>query len=820
MLRSTLLCASLCLLILTVSSCTATKDLTDSSDDMIEAGKDMIDAGQDAIAAGKEMLQKIFDADAAAIDLDDPFWTFQDKEKVRKKWFKGQRDYYNRNYDAQYRLRAFYSIKDDSSKRILPQQWTSLGPDDISGRLISAQLHPTDENQLWVGSASGGLWKTDNGGDYWYNVTDALPSMAIGAIALDPIDHEEMVIGTSSAVGVVGGLGLTSSAALGAGVFHTDDGGKTWHEVIGPDGFRPKDPQGRLVNSNEIVWHKNHPDSVFLASNHSLWMYVLSQEAWKGVFTDTTTLRHKDNYVSILINEKQPGRITVAGYKGGILQSNDGGQTWEEKNEGLPPFGDRFHLKMLTQSKGNPDIIYADIVTKKHRSVIYKTTDGAQSWKRVSMTPQFVQELAVSPHDPNLILAGGVQLFRSTRGGVPTYKGGVVVRDSAVTSWRNVTKAQGCFDIVHVDQHGVYYSDSNPELIYALTDGGIYRSLDRGRCWRAINTGLNTMQIYAMASSPHDSVSISIGAQDQGTLLTNSYGKIWTKRVTGDGGATLFDHAQPNIMYATAAYGNHWKLVRGRDPKPIRAGIDDGIRGNRSTSLWIAPLSMTPDSSQVLFTARLDSIYRSGNGGEMWTPVANIDTVNVITTDILNPSIVYAYSKADGRVHRSLDRGLTWERPAPCDEKTVCTPGNDVFDLAADPDTSGIVYAVRTSNKDQIWRSRDFAQTWENITSETFNDLAISVQDILVVPSRIAHQKQIYVGTDIGVFLKQSAISDWMYMGGKFPAAIVTQLNHSAVDHTLRVSTFGRGVWKMRIPTSITPMVLAGDDEEGKRANE
>ena len=229
---------------------------------------------------------------------------------------------------------------------------------------------------------------------------------------------------------------------------------------------------------------------------------------------------------------------------------------------------------------------------------------------------------------------------------------------------------------------------------------------------------------------------------------------------------------------------------------------------------------MTPDSSQVLFTARLDSIYRSGNGGEMWTPVANIDTVNVITTDILNPSIVYAYSKADGRVHRSLDRGITWEEPGPCDEKTICTPGNDVFDLAADPDTSGIVYAVRTSNADQIWRSRDFAKTWENITSETFNDLAISVQDIVVVPSRIAHQKQIYVGTDIGVFMKQAAIADWMYMGGKFPAAIVTQLNHSAVDHTLRVSTFGRGVWKMRIPTSITPMILAGDDEEGKTANE
>ncbi len=206
----------------------------------------------------------------------------------------------------------------------------------------------------------------------------------------------------------------------------------------------------------------------------------------------------------------------------------------------------------------------------------------------------------------------------------------------------------------------------------------------------------------------------------------------------------------------------------------------------------------------------------------MWTAVAGIDTVNVITTDIVNPSIVYAYSKADGLVHRSLDRGLTWEASGPCEaaDGLSCTPGNDVFDLAADPDTSGIVYAVRTSNKNQIWVSRDTGQTWENITSETFNDLAISVQDILVVPSQDAHQKQIYVGTDIGVFLKQSAISDWKYMGGKFPAAIVTQLNHNPVDHTLRVSTFGRGVWNMQIPRSIMPMILAGDDEDGKTANE
>ncbi|MEM8487625.1 MAG: hypothetical protein AAF564_18890 [Bacteroidota bacterium] len=788
---------------------------------MIESGKEMIEAGQNIVDAGKDMLLQIFAEDAAAINLDDPIWDFNQKEEKRKNWFKGERNYYKKNYNAQYRLKAFYDIKDDSTIRSVVQQWTSLGPDDISGRLISAQLHPTDENQLWVGSANGGLWKTDNSGEYWYNVTDALPSMAIGAIALNPNDPTDMMIGTTSVVGAVSGLGLSNSFALGAGVFRSKDGTKTWHEVLGPDGYRPEDMQNRLVNSNQLVWHQNHPESVFLASNHGLWIYALSKEAWQKVFTDTTSSRHKDNYVSLLINEKQPGRITVGGLKGGVLQSNDNGMTWESKNEGLPLPNENYRLKMLTQSKEFPDVIFADIIVpKKHKSRIYKSSDGAKTWKQISTTPEFVQELAVSPVDTNLIFAGGVHPFRSTAGGRSKFRKDTSGTVREYRTWRDVTKRRGCFDIVHVDQHGFYFSDNNPELIYALTDGGIYRSLDRGKCWRAINTGLSTLQIYGMASSPHDSVSISIGAQDQGTLLTNSYGKIWTKRVTGDGGATLFDHTRPNIMYATAANGNPWKLVRGREPRRIIRGIDNGKTGTRETSLWIAPLTMTPDSSQILFTARLDSIYRSTNGGEMWTPVANIETVNVITTDIINPSIVYAYSKANGRIHRSLDRGITWEEPALCNEQEICTPGNDVFDLAADPDTSGIVYAVRTSNKDQIWRSRDTGRTWQNITSSTFNDLAISVQDILIVPSKTAQQKQIYIGTDIGVFLKQAAVSDWMYMGGKFPAAIVTKLNHNAIDNSLRVSTFGRGVWKMQIPTSITPMIFAGDNEDGKAANE
>ncbi len=731
------------------------------------------------------------DAPVLVQEITDPIVQYLNKEQERAQWHQYERSSHFSSFDTQYRLKAFRQIQADSASRIIARDWKSLGPHDISGRIISIALHPTDENKIWIGSASGGLWKTETGGDDWYNMTDNLPSMAVSTVALHPTNEDILFIGTATAVGLVSGLGMNKSTAMGAGVFISKDGGSSWNEAGKLAANRPKDNDGDLVNSNSLVWHIDAPDSVFLGSNYGLWIYKLSDDTWHSAFESAHQYK-ADNIVKVLINKKEKGVITVASMNAGVLRSEDHGKTWVTKNNGLPAFS-QFQLKTLTQSAGHPNILYADLIDQQHQSHIYKSFDSGDSWIKVSKTPQFIQILEVSPFDPDLVLAGGVNLFRSTTG----------ARTNAGNTWQNVGQAQGCFDIVHVDQHGIAFSATNPELLYALTDGGIYRSMDRGRCWKALNTNLTTLQVYSIASSPHDTVTLSIGAQDQGTLLTSDQGKIWTKRITGDGGIPIFDPQSANIMYATAQFGNHWKLVKGREPQKIRNGINEGRQGNSTTSLWIAPFAMDPDSSDILFTATLDSIYRSINGGEEWQAVSHADTVNMIATDIQNPAIVYAYSKGDSSIHRSMDRGETWEKV----QCKPCIKGNDVFDLEADPDKSRVLYAARTSTSDQLWRSDDAGESWVNITTDTFNDLKIPVQGITVTPNTGVGTKQIYVGTDIGVFLKQDALKDWTYLGGTFPPAIVTEIHYHKIDRTIRVATFGRGVWSMKTLPSIIPLL-------------
>ncbi|MFK7846956.1 MAG: WD40/YVTN/BNR-like repeat-containing protein [Rhodothermales bacterium] len=730
------------------------------------------------------------DAPAPTQENTDPIHQYLNKEQQRAQWHQYERGSNFSNFDTQYRLKAFQQIQADSASRIITREWKSLGPHDISGRIISAAIHPTDENQIWAGSASGGLWKTDNGGGHWYNLTDNLPSMAVSTVAVHPENRDSLFIGTSTAVGLVAGLGINKTTAMGAGVFLSTNGGRTWREAGGSSSNRPVDNEDNLVNSNSLMWNIHAPDSVLLGSNYGLWIYKLSDDSWHDAF-ETAEQYRADNIVKVIINKNEKGVITVASMTSGVLRSEDHGKTWTTKNSGLPDFA-RFKLKTLTQSAGHPNIFYADIINN-HQSHIYKSFDSGDSWIKVSQTPQFVQILEVSPFEPDLVFAGGVNLFRSTNG----------ARTNAGATWQNVDQAQGCFEIVHVDQHGIIFSPENPELIYALTDGGIYRSMDLGRCWTAINTNLTTLQVYSIASSPHDTVTLSIGAQDQGTLLTSDQGKIWTKRITGDGGIPIFDPQSADIMYATAQFGNHWKLVKGKEPQRIRNGINKGRQGNSSTSLWIAPFAMDADSSSILFTATLDSIYRSVNGGDEWEAVSPADTVNMITTDIQDPAIVYAYAKGDSSLHRSIDRGSTWSK-VKCNP---CIKGNDVFDLEADPDSSGVLYAARTSTSDQLWRSRDAGNSWTNITTDTFNELKIPVQGITVTPQAGPGTKQIYVGTDIGVFLKQESMKDWVYMGGKLPPAIVTEIHYHEIDNTIRVATFGRGVWSMKaLPSMISLM--------------
>ena len=716
---------------------------------------------------------------------------FLTKEQQRANWFTQSKFQNYQNFDVQYRIKAFKKLI-EKYKYAEKQEWQSLGPHEISGRVLSLAIDPTDEQTIWVGSASGGLFKSEDSGNNWRHSSNGLPSMAVTSVVIHPVHSDTMFIGTGAATGLIS-FGVNATSGRGAGMFLSVDGGENWVEA-GDSLSRPVDNWGHPVNVNELAWHTNRPDSLFMASSSGLWRYLLSENTWEMAFNDSASMHA--NVQSVIINEREPGVIYAALENDGILKSLDHGDTWKPYNNGLPQFSNGSPadstVKMLTQSTFYPQVLYVDIVDTTHNSTVFKSVNGGEHWMEVGKAPQFLQELAVSPYDPDLLIGGGIKLFRSTDGG---------------QEWSDLNLLQPCFNVIHVDQHGAVFSKSNPDLMYAVNDGGVYRSRNRGVCWESANQGLSTLQVYGLASSSLDSVSLAMGVQDQGTLSTSDQGMAWTKRVGGDGGMAVYNSKTQKVLYATGPFGNHWRVVSGEDPVTIRKGILGGKQKTGKDALWMAPLAMNHHSPNILYTATLKHLYRTVNAGSHWTRVARIDTVSIITTDIKNPNIVYAYSRS-GDMWRSEQQGQdgTWKKLS-CDHPSKCL-GKGVFDLEADPDDKGVLYATKTTLKDQIWRSNDHGQNWENITTDDYDSLALPVQSIVITPKAITGTKQIYIGTDLGVFMRRSTEKQWTFMGGDVPYAIVTAMHFNPIDQTIRVGTFGRGAWKMKVPLDSKMLTL------------
>ncbi len=705
------------------------------------------------------------------------------------------------DYKPQYRIDAYKKLFPDNPRfdrafedRVVSMEWENLGPLSIGGRIISIALDPSNESDVWVGSASGGLWKSSNWGDTWQHQTKDLPSLAVYAIAIHPANPDIMMIGTGAAASI-GSLGFNSSTGTGAGVFISTNGGLNWKEAGGDS---PTSSDGFPVNSTKLVWHKSKPDTVYLASNEGMWRFSIREDAWDPVFKGNFGRFATEPVVNVFINERegQPNDFIFAALnESGLWVSEDEGRTWQPRNAGFPR---GFGLFNITQSANHHKVLYAKLMNEGRTiTPLFRSMDGARSWqlldkhpanKRFPKLPGNPWMIEISPHDPDLVIGGDNKfLFRTTTG------------TSEKPRWERVdnNKNAGCFDIVHVDQRGAAFSPTNPELIYVVNDGGIYRSLNRGKCWEAVNSQLGTIQAYGLSSSPHDKDMLVTGTQDQGVLVTQNSGKTWTKMVSGDGGISLFDTKSRDTLYVSAQYGNHWKLIRGKEPVRLQQGVNN----NRSTSLYLAPLAIDHTFTNTLYTANLKGILRTDDGGASWKSVLKADTISIITTDAKNSAIVYAYSRGEGKIYRSQDRGKTWEVPDcnPCILPEEGSRLDDIIDLEPDPEIEGVLFAARSSLSHQLWKSKDFGRSWTDITGD-FDSLEIPVQGIAVTPAEITGSKQIYIGTDLGVFMKRDTETKWKFMGGNVPFAIVTAIHFYPDDKTIRIATFGRGIWKMKVP--------------------
>lgn len=684
----------------------------------------------------------------------------QENPRGREEAFRFARAYPFERIPEGARLRALeqlwaseHSIGKAAVQALQPR-WQPLGPLTVGGRIRTVACHPTREDWVYIGAAAGGVWRTTDGGQSWTPLFDSENSLSFGALAIDPNNPDILYAAT-------GEMSNNIDSYLGAGIFKSTDGGQSWT----PIGLT------HVGAFSKIVVHPQASHFVVAGATKSFagfWRSTDAGHTWQRTFSGGVS------DLSYNPNDTAEFFIGVSGR--GVYRSVDGGLTWEFRSNGLPSALGRVCVQ---QAPSDPNILYALIEQNGSGGVgaIYKSTDRGQSWQLVYQGQEsffngqgwYNAYIVIHPTNPNLVLAGGIDIYRTTDGG---------------TTWVNVTNGYTGGN-VHVDQHAAAFHPLNPNIVYASNDGGMYRSTDAGATWTPINYGLAVTQFYAMAIDQSRDKVVYGGTQDNGTIGNRSGN--WGMVAGGDGFFVAIDHDNPEVLYGEFPFGDLWKrnLATGSFQR-----ITNGIPSN-DPAYWSAPLVMDPTNAQTLYHGRR-RLYATYNGGESWAAISpplngSITAIGVSPAD---PNVIFMGTMR-GEVWRTPDGGQTWENVG-----TNGLPNRFVTDFALSERDPAVAYVTFSGfGVGHVWRTTDGGKTWY--------DISIGLPDIPVNAIVIDPQdeKRLFVGTDIGVFASLDDGATWFPYGVGLPRVPVVDLGIHLNRRMLQAATHGRSMWEVPLPT-------------------
>jgi photosystem II stability/assembly factor-like uncharacterized protein len=685
--------------------------------------------------------------------------------------------------------------------------WSSVGPKGIqttienwgtiSGRVKAIAVHPTDPLTVYIGAASGGLWKTTDGGATWLDIGHGLEAQTFGAIAIDPANPEI----------VYAGSGEYSSMPIffyysGNGLYKSTNGGQNWSLIT--DGFGSvtffSDLEVSPYNSNVVIASLGGGNVITGAAlpNEGIWKSVNGGITW-----DRTLDVQEACDIAFHPTNSNIVYAAAGGFESplsGFYISTDQGNTWTQSNTGLllPALGGRMQFDV---SRSDPNIIYAVIYEYTYNffnmlTKAYKSVDGGGSWAHISAgTPlggyydSWVDQgfydlcIAVDPVNPDHVLIGNVELHRTTNGS----------NFSPVRPFGS--NATG--SLVHQDYHKLVFAPSDPNILYIGCDGGIYKSPDKGYTASSLNLGLETLQFYRITSHPTNSGIIIGGMQDNGTARTTDGGDNWYFIFGADGQECFFDHANPNVLFSAIQWGDLYKSSNG------------GNTFMHMTSLagaWTTPIFMHPTTPNVLFAAN-KNIVKSVNGGGSFNIIAadaSPEMISAMAQSQVNPNNMIFGTGTDifgldtlFIVKISTDEGVTWM------DVTGNIPGESrwISRVVTDPVDENAMYVLRTgfSPGNKVWKTTDLGLTWANISGDLPD---LPVNDLFIDPENTDH---LYLANDIGVYLSVNGGESWNFASEGIPYVPCIDFDYMKIGTTpyLRVGTYGRSIYEARLDIGV-----------------
>lgn len=684
----------------------------------------------------------------------------------------------------------------------------AIGPATMSGRVACVQAWPKDPRIVWVGAATGGLWKSADAGLTFKPVFDDQPVASIGSIAIDPHNPDIVWVGTGEG-------NPRNSASVGRGMWLTRDGGDTWerlgleateriHRIV----LHPRRRGVAWVAALGRAWGESTERGVFRTEDWGrTWRRVLYVDPRTGCADLVADPRDPDKMFAAMWDyRRHPWTFRSGGPGSGIFVTRDGGSSWDRlgKDAGLPE-GDLGRIG-LGIARSNPNVVYALVEAKKN--ALYRSDDGGLRFRKVNDAsnvaprPFYYADIRVCPNNPDRVYNLHTILEVSTDGGRSF---------QTLAGWK-----------VHPDHHALWIHPEDGNHMINGNDGGIAITRDRGLSWRFCRR-LPLAQFYHLSVDRERPYHVLGGLQDNGSwrgpsqVLENAGIRNfhWQEVCFGDGFATLADPEVPTRGYAMSQQGYvvRWDATTGekRAIRPI------GPEGTDLRFSWNAGIAQCPhDPATIYFGSQF--LHRSRDRGESWeiispdlttnreewqrqadsggltpdvTGAENFTTILTVAPSALDRKVIWVGTD-DGNLQITRDGGASWTNVA------LNLPGVPrhtwIPHVEASRFDAGTAFVVLDDHRRSNWtpyvyRTRDFGETWESLVTPQIDGYVHVIEQDVVDPDLL------FLGTEFGLFWSSNGGGSWKKWESDVPTVAVRALVVQPDTHDLVVGTHGRAAF-------------------------
>lgn len=697
----------------------------------------------------------------------------------------------------------YFPPVDSLLKGLAPRE---IGPTVTGGRIVDIAVYEKVPRIFYVASASGGLWKTENGGITFTPGFDREASVSLGAVAVQQNDPNVVWVGS-------GEYTSRNSVAWGDGVYKSVDGGKTWKNL----------GLGATMHISRIVIDPLNPNTVFVAATGHLWgpnkergIYKTTDggKSWNLIlFADEQTgagdlamnpANHNELIAAMWTRDRKPWTFVSGGPKSGLFKTTDGGKTWRPLATGLP--ATRVGRIGLSYFRKDPKIILA-CVENADKGGIYRSMDGGDTWKQLSKTnprPFYFSRILQDPSDIKRIYMPGVTLLYSTDEG---------------------KEFKAMKSSIHVDHHAIWVDPKDSNHILIGTDGGVGQSRDRGLNWEHLNN-MSVGQYYAVCTDMRRPYWVYGGLQDNGSwgapTQTRQGGTAAFHTVNVGGGDGFYVQVDPtdwHTVYSESQGGfiDRVDQVTGEDK-----GIKPSVRGEKLRFNWSTPFIISPHNPRTLYIGG-NRLFKTVNRGEAWKPISPDLTTNnrfkqrpglgsvipentgaeahcTITTISESPvrqGVLWAGTD-DGQLWLTQDDGATWTNTVAnipgLPKNTWCSR------ILASRVVEARAYATfdghRTSDfKPYVYVTEDFGKTWTSLA----NGLPDG-DNLYVIKEGLKNGNLLVLGSELSLRFSLDRGKNWVRIDrSQFPTVAVHDLVIQPKEQDLVIGTHGRGIWTMDI---------------------